>query len=648
MTAIASLPTMQVEVSFTAPYATPSWVDITTYVKGFDTQGGRQHELDQIEPSTATIVLSNRDARFNPWNTTGPYASMGVGLVPEMPVKITATWNSVTYPIFYGYVDSWIPSWSNPMSGDITISASDILGLFAVNNMNLPYYKSLVLASTPTFYYRCDEPPGSSLILDSSGNSLYAKLIGTPNEYQVPGALTTDIDTGIDLDGDAYILIPFDIPSTAGMTFELWFKTDSSFLYNTAILIEPQVAAIGASYFEIAVNTTGGGSNLYMNVNDGTTNLAVNGPVIPTDGNWHHLVVTATANFASVIMYLDGVSVGTGSSAGVFPTFTTPLQIGWTGAAPFAAFVGQVDEVAFYPSVLSGATVLAHYQAGAFADAVQFSGQLISGICTQLGVPTGLLSIATGVSEVQPLQSGATLSVTEVLDFMQQVNGTENGLLWQAPNGVLTFVDRHTALTQATSRVSQATFEDAPTSTYFYLIDGFVPGLDNLDLWNEVIAAAQQDTTLGVSGANQVYENLASQTQYGKRTYPNSPTLLTVTDAEALEFAQYIGGRYSTPVARVRTVQLSSNAGPSGTPGVNLPAMLGLSLWERVTIISHGLVGGTALTQIGIIEGVQHSFKADPGEWRTIFQLSPADTTSWFILNDAVYGTLTEGNKLAY
>ena len=80
--------------------------------------------------------------------------------------------------------------------------------------------------------------------------------------------------------------------------------------------------------------------------------------------------------------------------------------------------------------------------------------------------------------------------------------------------------------------------------------------------------------------------------------------------------------------------------------------MLGRALWDRVTVIYTGLVNSSPLTQVALIEGIEHSFKADPGEWRTTFRLSPADTTPYFVLNDTTYGTLAgsvaSGNSLAY
>jgi hypothetical protein len=73
---------------------------------------------------------------------------------------------------------------------------------------------------------------------------------------------------------------------------------------------------------------------------------------------WHH--VAATKNGASVKLYIDGADVtGTVTNATLANTADS-LTIGG-GSTPFA---GSLDELGIYNSVLSGATVLDHYNAG--------------------------------------------------------------------------------------------------------------------------------------------------------------------------------------------------------------------------------------------------------------------------------------------
>ncbi len=85
-----------------------AWTDISAYVQDLSTFRGRSRENDRYQTGTATLTLRNLDGRFTPANTAGPYAAGGVSQIrPRMPVRIRATWDSVTYPLFYGRAETW-------------------------------------------------------------------------------------------------------------------------------------------------------------------------------------------------------------------------------------------------------------------------------------------------------------------------------------------------------------------------------------------------------------------------------------------------------------------------------------------------------------------------------------------------------------
>lgn len=84
------------------------WTDVTQYVRRIDTNRENNRDTGSYPAGTATVVLSNADARFTPGNTSSPYASGGVSkIVPKVPIRIRATWSGTTYGIFYGRVNSW-------------------------------------------------------------------------------------------------------------------------------------------------------------------------------------------------------------------------------------------------------------------------------------------------------------------------------------------------------------------------------------------------------------------------------------------------------------------------------------------------------------------------------------------------------------
>jgi hypothetical protein len=58
-------------------------------------------------------------------------------VLPMVPIQITATWNSVTYPLFYGYADSWADNGQNYAGryAEVTLNATDAFKIFS--NINL-------------------------------------------------------------------------------------------------------------------------------------------------------------------------------------------------------------------------------------------------------------------------------------------------------------------------------------------------------------------------------------------------------------------------------------------------------------------------------------------------------------------------------
>jgi hypothetical protein len=79
-------------------------VDVSNQVDKIDTLRGRNAQADQFQTGQLTLRIVDQNGDFNPQNPNSPYAGL---LNPMRKVAITATWNSVTYPIFSGFITGY-------------------------------------------------------------------------------------------------------------------------------------------------------------------------------------------------------------------------------------------------------------------------------------------------------------------------------------------------------------------------------------------------------------------------------------------------------------------------------------------------------------------------------------------------------------
>jgi hypothetical protein len=79
-------------------------VDVSNVVDSVQTQRGRNPQADQFQTGSLTLRIVDQNGDFNPQNPNSPYFGL---LDPMRKVQITATYNSVTYPIFSGFITSY-------------------------------------------------------------------------------------------------------------------------------------------------------------------------------------------------------------------------------------------------------------------------------------------------------------------------------------------------------------------------------------------------------------------------------------------------------------------------------------------------------------------------------------------------------------
>jgi hypothetical protein len=110
-------------------------VDVSDVVDRISTVRGRNITADQFQTGTLSLRIVDQSGNFNPENPLSPYAGL---LSPMRKITITATYDTVTYPIFAGYITSYqyvIPSNTMDTIGYTTITAVDAFRLANLANI---------------------------------------------------------------------------------------------------------------------------------------------------------------------------------------------------------------------------------------------------------------------------------------------------------------------------------------------------------------------------------------------------------------------------------------------------------------------------------------------------------------------------------
>ena len=128
--------TLTIEIAFDSnPLDTsPSFTDISAFVRSFDVKRGRNNELGQFPAGTLQVVLSNADNRFNPTNTSSPYFDSSAGKTKIQPLKrirVKAVYDSTSYTIFEGFLDTIPVQYpANGSDSTVILTATDAFRLF--------------------------------------------------------------------------------------------------------------------------------------------------------------------------------------------------------------------------------------------------------------------------------------------------------------------------------------------------------------------------------------------------------------------------------------------------------------------------------------------------------------------------------------
>jgi hypothetical protein len=268
---------------------------------------------------------------------------------------------------------------------------------------------------------------------------------------------------------------------------------------------------------------------------------------------------------------------------------------------------------------------LANQQLNAFTPSEETSGVRVSAVLDRPEIAyQGARSIGTGSST---LGAYAVAQDTNVLNYLQQVNTSEQGYLYTAADGTLTFKGR----TQVLNIVAGALFTTNGTGIpYMSLLNQFGSEL----LYNYIV-------TQSPAGVAQTNSDSTSIALYQTQNY-NVLNLLNSTTLEVNGLGAYLLGKYRNPVVRFTEVSCEL----ASLTSAQWSTIFAIDLTSIATVQKDYSTGTpTTESQTLIVSGIEH--RIVPGSHIVSYTFESTDGNQYLTLDDAIFGTL-DNNLLSF
>ena len=278
--------------------------------------------------------------------------------------------------------EAWIRPTAPTSSGSMILTNSDSSSRgFSISqssggtgllSMTSASYASVVLADSPTSYWKFNETSGSTAN-DYSGNSntgtYYTPSTGfTFGQPSLIGNSDTSVffpGTGTTSGATVYTNYQVNTPNT--FTLEAWFNTTTT-TGGKILGMGNYQNGISNGYDRHVYMTNSGGLIFGVNPSPVVT-ITASGPY--NDGTNHHVVATLSPN--GMFLYVDGALISSNASITSGQSLLGYWRVGgdniqnWPNPPTNYFFSGNLEHVAIYPTALSLARVQAHYQAARYS-----------------------------------------------------------------------------------------------------------------------------------------------------------------------------------------------------------------------------------------------------------------------------------------
>ena len=594
-----AFPVAVVEIAFGAsdtPYTlSPTWTDVTSDVRSMSVDRGRSDDWGSFSGS-ASIVLDNRDRKYDPFNTSSPYNGK---LTPRRQIRIRTTYGGSTYDVFRGFVDGWPAQWTEAgKDSTVTLSCFDALQLLGSNSLPADWSHKYILSTNPRHYWPCTEPVSpftSTTILKDYGSypldamtTFYAS-----NGSQLAVGLTNSSIQGTSYWSASSAVGALSTASNYSVCF--WAVFDPETAYSTGGIIGNTVWAL---QFESATSTFGLFITDY-NFSPAPYDRRWRTSQTFDGGNARHIAFTFDVTSKAITFYVDGVA-------------QTMTNLGITGILAFnvdEAFTfgsGQLQQVVIWNSIISQATFQEIYKYST-AGLPETTSARVARIIAETPFSTSLVSTpASPAASVLDITDDAPTVSTE----LQIVADSEYAPLFVSKSGVLTMYEQNQIRTQTKSVVSQVTYGN-----------GGIPVGDSLDIQYDGDSMRNVANVTMSAGGVYVQTNTASRDAYGQAEYSLDTQVSSLANAVSIANIATGWGGQIYPIVSPFEVVLSPDGDWSGT--------LGLELCERITL-NVTPPTGTAMSFPMLVNRITHNFSM--GQWSTTLEGS-ARWASVFILD---------------
>lgn len=602
MTAIYAPSAYRVYVAFSdGPLVeSPTWTNVSAYFMSISTNRGRSSELDDFQAGTCTVVLHNRDRRFDPTHSAGPYYG---DLLPRRQIKVEAVVGATTYPVFRGVISSWRQTWAHDDGQTCTVEAVDIASLLARRSFSGDAMSAIVSSIPPSGWWPLDgEFMDDAMGLWPGAYSLRTE--GPPIGYLEASSLTENFGVTSERLGAATFTPGASTKSTIACLVDVGAVPGGSELLRVNVAsgigwewyLSVSVDRVPTAFCSIvsgiirSATATGpaivSGVQHLAAVRDGTTvKLYVNGELVDSDTN-------ASMTLAQTP---TGVTLGASSSS-----IETSLSMGhaqvWNGVALTDTQIAAVANAALYGRL--GAT----------------TSDMTDAILDLCSVPAGLRSVTESSQGVGPYRPSDAWSALQV------AARSDPGRVFVSRAGVVTFEPRTVDMGAS---ATAAFADDSTVGAIRYA--GYE--LESTDRWvfNDI-------TVTGSAGASASVRDQASVDVYDALAHSVDTVLPDANSCRAL--AESLLSRYATPSPR------GSGWVCDPTDDAQFAAVLAVELGDVVTVKRTPPVG-SAHTSTVQITSISHSVEAQSAS--VTFSGAPVDTTAAGVWDSGLWDSAVWG-----